>query len=91
MGHQIDKLNYDKSFLDVKFYHAEYVKALPYLQLISQGEAFGRVDKSEVERLRRELEEAKRTKSDEVQQLTARLDRYEKMFEELYKRLPRET
>ncbi|MFH0849727.1 MAG: hypothetical protein V1924_02160, partial [Candidatus Bathyarchaeota archaeon] len=74
MGHQIDSLQYDKSFRDIDYYKAEYLKASPYLQIMTGGEPFGRVDKSEVERLRRELDEAKRGQSDVVQSLKDELD-----------------
>ena len=73
MGHQIDKLEYDKSFRDVEFYKSEYLKALPYLQLLSRDEPYGRVAKTELDSLRRELEEAKRGQGDMVQHLEAEL------------------
>lgn len=59
MGHTIDPLEYNKSFRDEKFYHGEYSKALPYLQILSSGRPFHQVDEEEVESLRREVERLK--------------------------------
>jgi len=48
-------------------------------------------ESKQIKQLRAELEEAKKGRDDRVQQLTARLDRYEKMFKELYERMPKQT
>jgi hypothetical protein len=82
MGHQIDKLGYDKSFRDVEFYREEYSKALPYLQLVSSGAAFGRVEKNEVDKLRAEVKQLETEKEDRIKTLEARLDMVLKLVEE---------
>jgi integrase len=56
MGHRIDPHEYNKSYRDVDFYRREYRKALPYLQIMSPGVPFGRVERSEVERLQDEVQ-----------------------------------
>ena len=71
MGHQWDPLGYDKSPDDEKYMVEQYRKAIPWLNLISSGRPFGQVSEDEVDRLRRELEEAKRSQSDELRSLTA--------------------
>jgi integrase len=55
MGHNVDELEYDKSFRDVDFYRKQYELTAPYLNLLSSGRAFGQVGEDEVERLRDEL------------------------------------
>ena len=69
MGHGIDPLEYDKSFRDVEFYKQEYHTALPHLQLLSSGVPYGQVEKNEVEKLRKQLEEAKQGQQDDVENL----------------------
>ncbi len=95
MGHSIDKLQYDKSFRDVEFYKCEYNKALPFLQIISSGVAFGRVSRTEVEELRRQLAEAKQGQNTRVQDLENRLMKMqleqEQMMKLLYEHLPRKN
>jgi hypothetical protein len=55
MGHPTDQNEYDKSFRDVEVYREEYLKALPYLQIMSGSKPYHLVDENEVERLREEL------------------------------------
>ena len=59
MGHVVDELGYNKAHLDERWMVGEFRKASPMLNILSSGRPFGQVDENEVERLRRELEEAK--------------------------------
>ena len=87
MGHSIDPLNYDKSFCDVEHYKAEYLKALPWLQIMSQGAAFGQVSKSEIEDLLRKktLEQNGRIAEleTEIKRLSVASDRMDEMDRQL--------
>jgi hypothetical protein len=55
MGHPIDVNEYDKSFRDMQTYQEEYLKALPYLQIMSGSRPYHLVDETEVNRLREEI------------------------------------
>lgn len=63
------------------YYRTEYLKAAPYLNLMSRGEAFGRVDQNEVEKLRKQVAklESERIK---VSDLEAQLEALQRLVEE---------
>ena len=82
MGHTVDPLGYDKSFRDVEHYRKEYMKALPFLNIMSRGEAFGRVEQNEVDKLRFEVKQLEAEKTDRIAELEARLDMVLKLVEE---------
>ena len=82
MGHSIDPLNYDKSFRDVEYYKDEYMKAVPYLNLLSSGAAFGRVEKGEVDKLRAEVKQLESEKENRIKTLESRLDHVLRLVEE---------
>jgi integrase len=56
MGHQVDPFGYNKSYRDVEAYRAEYLKAMPYLNIYSSGRPFHQVAEEEVEDLRAEVQ-----------------------------------
>ena len=70
----IDKLAYDKSFRDVDFYRREYEKALSYLQPMSSGVPYGRVELNEVETLKREMKRMQAKYQKELTQLNRQMD-----------------
>jgi len=52
MGHNIDPLEYDKSWREEWAYREEYLKALPYLNVLSSPDPYGLVSRDTVEGLR---------------------------------------
>ena len=78
MGHNIDPLEYNKAYRDVRWARGEYEKALPFLNIMSSGRAFGRVDEDEIKRQERRVKELE----DEVQRLENAQDRRVESLEE---------
>ena len=73
MGHEVDPLEYNKAFKDEGWVRREYLKALPYIQIISSGRPFGQVEEDELDKLRaqvRRLEQA----GEKVRKLEALLE-----------------
>jgi len=87
MGHQIDVLQYDKSFRDVEFYRREYLKAVPWVNILSSGRAFGQVSEDQVEHLQRRVKELEAGRSGEVEELQQRLEEQQRMIDEMQKSL----
>jgi hypothetical protein len=60
MGHTVDKLGYNKATQDEDWVREEYLKAMPWLNVLSSPKPHGFEERDEVRRLQRDLEEAKR-------------------------------
>ncbi|MCB2172415.1 hypothetical protein KQH65_06745 [archaeon] len=80
MGHSIDPLEYDKSFRQIEDYKTEYMKAAPYLNIMSRGEAFGLVEKTEIQRL-------EKTHQQENRELRKDIEEMKKIIYELGKKV----
>ncbi len=86
MGHVVDPLGYNKAHRDENWTRKEYLKAVPYLNIISSGRAFGRVDESEVERLRLQIQQMEAEKQGEqltITQLSEMVNQLMKKVENL--------
>lgn len=70
MGHTIDKLGYDKSHTDLEHYLRKYLRALPWLEILSSPRPYNHVPLEDVEVLREELKSRDRP--------------YEKMLEDIF-------
>ncbi|MDQ1281259.1 MAG: hypothetical protein QG670_2524 [Thermoproteota archaeon] len=66
LGHIIDPLDYNKAWRDKRAYRDEYLKALPYLQIMNSGTPYHQVSEEEVEKLRSEVERLKKSDNLEV-------------------------
>lgn len=55
LGHTIDRDGYNKSWRDEEYYRVEYLKALPYLNVLSSGKPYKLIPESEIETLRDNL------------------------------------
>jgi integrase len=99
MGHmaRVDPLGYDQSYNNEEYVRDQLEIAAPYLNILTRGEAYGQVDKDEVKRLKREIEELKageKTRESEleervvakVRQLLKEAGEEEKSLEKLEKK-----
>jgi integrase len=75
MGHSIDPLEYNKSYRDREAYRREYLKALPWLNVLTSHRPFRVVDEAEVDRLRERVDkyEAEAKKLVDLEQELARV------------------
>jgi integrase len=87
MGHQIDALQYDKSFRDVEFYRREFLKAVPWVNILSSGRAFGQIGVDQVESLQRKIRDLEAGKSGEVEAMKAEIRDLKADFAEVMKAL----
>jgi integrase len=74
MGHVVDKLGYDRSYENGDYVNEQLEIAAPYLNILTRGEAYGQVDKDDVRRLKREIDELKTGKNGEVAEMRAEID-----------------
>jgi len=95
MGHmaKVDPLGYDRSFENEAYVNEQLEQAAPFLNVLTRGEAYGQIDKNEVKRLKKEIEEAKAGQSSEIAELKrqqaateAKLDKAIKALMEIYER-----
>jgi hypothetical protein len=54
MGHAGDPLGYDKAYKDEDWVRGEYMRAMPFLNVLTNDRAFGKVDIDEIDRLTKE-------------------------------------
>jgi hypothetical protein len=77
MGHTTDKLGYDKSNLDVHWTRVEYLKAVPWLNILSSTRAFGVIDEFEVDR---KVREVKKEQDERIRHLEMMVKKYQEQF-----------
>jgi integrase len=87
MGHIIDVTEYNKAYRDEAFYRAEYLKALPFIQILSSGRPFHQISEDEVESLRAEVQRLRTEKEDRIRALEERIARLDELGEKLTKKL----
>jgi len=89
MGHQIDKLGYNKFYRDQDYVETEYQKAASRLNILSAPILEGYVETKEVNQLRQELIETKKESTTENAKLRAEMLEMRKTFFEMFtKRSP---
>jgi len=94
MGHTVDPLEYNKAYSDEEYSREQYLEALPYLQIMSSGEPFGRVNRTDVKKqelkireLEAELVNSQRNKDEELRKMKERLDSQENMLKLIYEEI----
>lgn len=76
MGHVVDPLGYDQSPENEDYVGDQLELAAPYLNILTRGEAYGQVDKDDVRRLKKEIEDLK-----------AQLEQRDRLFNEVMPRI----
>ncbi len=74
LGHQIDELGYNKCFTDEGFMRREYLKAIPYLNVMTGDLPHGKIGVDQVEQLQRKIRELEAERGGEVENLSQRID-----------------
>jgi hypothetical protein len=88
MGHlaKVDPLGYDQSYENEEYVKEQLETASPYLNILTRGEAFGQVDKDEVKRFKRELEELKAGKNSRMEALEGQVKELTAMLKTIYEK-----
>ena len=87
MGHVVDPMEYNKAWRDEKWVRQEYMKALPWLNILSSPRAFGQVDEDEVIYLRRRVQELEREQMRKEEDMIIKKERFEKLIRSLLERI----
>jgi len=89
MGHmaKVDPLGYDHSCENGEYVVEQLETAAPFLNILTRGEAYGQVDRDEVRRLKREIDELKADKNGEVEAMKAEIRDLKADFAEVMKAL----
>jgi hypothetical protein len=74
MQHDVDPNEYNKAHRDKNWVWREYRRAIPKLNILSSSEPYGLVESDEVERLKYELEQAKKGQNTELARLEKKLE-----------------
>ncbi|MHA1974807.1 MAG: hypothetical protein ACTSW1_17550 [Candidatus Hodarchaeales archaeon] len=83
MGHEIDKLGYDKSpWLNTEWYEDQYIAAQPWLNILSDDPL--KVPVRDVHELRRRLIEKENNENHKITQLEAELQKMKTQHQELF-------
>ncbi len=98
MGHTVDPLEYNKAYSNDEYSREQYLEALPFLQIMSGSEPFGKVDRSEmkqqerrIKELEAELENSLRSKDDTLRKMKERIDTQEKMLIKIYEQMNKQA
>jgi integrase len=88
MGHmaKVDPLGYDQSFKNEDYVRDQLELAAPYLNILTRGEAYGQVDKDDVKRLKKEIDDLNAQLEEERRHndyVAERFDKLEKKVEKL--------
>jgi integrase len=84
MGHEVDRLEYNKAYKDERWVSREYEKAEPFLNLLSSPRPFGQVDEDELIYLQRQVKALEQRKDNRVEELEEKVDELTRMLKLIY-------